>query len=102
MPCLLTSPSKGTESAPAEAPSLCMVPHPARVHHSECACLTCSLLQTGLLAYRELTEQLGSDDPAVLDPLWLRLCQQRVDDHNQRLLHEAAADPPQSVRVTDR
>lgn len=77
-------PSNATEPASTDAPSRHAVPRPARVHHPECACVTCSTLGTGLIAYRELAERVGSDDPVILDPLWRRLCGRRVDAYNQR------------------
>ena len=101
MPCPPASPSPETEPAPPDTPSRCEIPWPARVHHPECACLTCSQLQTGLLAYRELAEALASDDPAILDPLWRRLCQQRVDAYNLRTAHEATPGPAPSPPLTD-
>ena len=74
---------------------------PVRVHHPECVCVTCSTLQIGQVAYRELAEALASDDPAVLDPLWRHLCQQRVDAYNQRDLRQTLDDSSQHVPVTD-
>ena len=59
-----------------------------RLHHPECICTTCERLSVGAFAYRDLAEELGSDDPAVLDPVWRERCQARVDAYNDALRRE--------------
>ena len=63
------------------------------LHHPECICTTCEGLSLGAFAYRDLAEELGSDDPAVIDPVWRARCQARVDAYNdaQRREHEQQA-----------
>ena len=62
------------------------------LHHPECICTTCERLSVGVFAYRDLAEELGSDDPAVIDPVWRERCQARIDAYNdaQRREHEHA------------
>ncbi|MBL9007130.1 MAG: hypothetical protein JNJ46_22935 [Myxococcales bacterium] len=59
-----------------------------RLHHPECVCPTCQALHVGAFAYRDVAEELGSDDPAVLDPVWRARCQARVDAYNDTLRQE--------------
>ena len=68
-----------------------------RLHDPECCCATCERLGLGILAYRAVADELGSDDPAVIDPIWRERCQARVDAYNQAL--RAAAE---SAAVSDR
>lgn len=68
-----------------------------RLHDPECCCTTCERLGLGILAYRAISDELGSDDPTVIDPIWRERCQARVDAYNQAL--RAAAE---SAAVSDR
>ena len=67
------------------APSL----RPLSLHSPEHDCPLCEALGVGVFAYRALAEELGSDDPARLDPIWRERCQARVDAYNQRLRVDA-------------
>jgi hypothetical protein len=58
------------------------------LHPPECVCALCEALNVGEPGYREIAEELGSDDPAVLDPIWRERCQARVDAYNARLRRE--------------
>ncbi len=54
-----------------------------RPHHAECDCeKLCERLNLGAFAYREIAEELGSDDPAVIDPIWRARCEARVYAHH--------------------
>ena len=70
-----------------------------RLHHPECACPTCERLSVGAFAYREVADELGSDDPAVIDPVWRARCQARIDACNdaQRREHEQQAQSERPV-----
>ncbi|HNN98541.1 MAG TPA: hypothetical protein PKI03_40030 [Pseudomonadota bacterium] len=48
-------------------------------HGPECDCETCERLNLGAPLYREIAEELASDDPQVIDPIWLDRCQTRID-----------------------
>jgi hypothetical protein len=48
----------------------------------------CEALNVGEPAYREIAEELGSDDPQVIDPIWRERCQARVDAYNDSLIRE--------------
>ena len=67
------------------APSL----RPLSLHSPEHDCPLCEALGVGVFAYRALAEELGSDDPTRLDPIWRERCQARVDAYNQRLRVDA-------------
>ena len=54
------------------------------LHRPECDCATCERLNLGEFAYREIAEELGSDDPAVLDPIWRARCMARICEHEPR------------------
>ena len=58
------------------------------LHPPECVCALCEALNVGEPGYREIAEELGSDDPAVLDPIWLARCPARVDAYNDALRRE--------------
>ena len=45
-----------------------------RLHDPECCCATCERLGLGILAYRMVADELGTDDPAVIDPIWRERC----------------------------
>jgi hypothetical protein len=62
-------------------------------HSPECDCLTCERLTLGEFAYRELAEELGSDDPEVIDPIWRARCEARIADSAR----SAASQPPRSL-----
>jgi hypothetical protein len=49
-----------------------------RPHSPDCDCPTCERLNVGEFAYREIAEELGSDDPAVIDPIWRARCEARI------------------------
>ena len=49
------------------------------LHSFEHDCPLCEALHVGVFAYRATAEELGSDDPAVIDPIWRARCQARVD-----------------------
>ena len=59
-----------------------------RLHPPECVCALCEALNMGEPGYREIAQELGSDDPAVIDPIWLARCQARVDAYNDALRRE--------------
>ena len=48
-------------------------------HSPECECETCHTLNIGAPLYREIAEELASDDPQVIDPIWLDRSQTRLD-----------------------
>jgi len=48
-------------------------------HSPECECETCHTLNIGAPLYREIAEELASDDPEVIDPIWLHRSQSRID-----------------------
>lgn len=48
-------------------------------HGPECECGTCWKLNVGAPLYREIAEELASDDPQVIDPIWLHRAQTRID-----------------------
>lgn len=52
------------------------------LHSFEHDCPLCEALHVGVFAYREIADELGSDDPAVIDPVWRARCQARVDAYN--------------------
>ena len=58
------------------------------LHSFEHDCPLCEALHVGVFAYREIAEELGSDDPAVIDPVWRARCQARVDAYNDALRRE--------------
>lgn len=58
------------------------------LHSPECDCPTCERLNVGEPGYREIAEELRSDDPAVIDPIWRERCQARVDAYNDALRRE--------------
>lgn len=62
-------------------------------HSPECDCLTCERLGLGEFAYRELAEELGSNDPEVIDPIWRARCEARIADYAR----SAASQPPRSL-----
>ena len=62
-------------------------------HSPECDCSTCERLTLGEFAYRELAQELGSDDPEVIDPIWRARCEARIADSAR----SAASQPPRSV-----
>ena len=70
-----------------------------RLHHGECDCPTCEGCGLGVFAYREVAEELASDDPAVIDPIWRERCQARIDAYNdaQRREHEQQAQRERPV-----
>lgn len=55
-----------------------------RAHHPDCDCPTCEQHNLGAFAYREIAEELASDDPTVIDPIWRARCQARIDDLKRR------------------
>ena len=48
-------------------------------HGPECECGTCYKLNLGAPLYREIAEELASDDPQVIDPIWLHRSETRFD-----------------------
>jgi hypothetical protein len=48
------------------------------LHSPECYCETCGQLGVGAQLYREIAEELASDDPEVIDPIWRARCEARV------------------------
>ena len=58
------------------------------LHSFEHDCPQCEALHVGVFAYREIAAELGSDDPAVIDPIWRERCQARLDAHNDALRRE--------------
>ena len=58
------------------------------LHPPACVCALCEALNMGEPGYREIAQELGSDDPAVIDPIWLARCQARVDAYNDALRRE--------------
>ena len=68
------------------------------LHNPECDCALCEALNVGEPGYREIAQELGSDDPEVLDPIWLARCQARVDAYNDALRREHEHTHTQSER----
>ena len=69
------------------------------LHSFEHDCPLCEALSVGVFAYRAIAEELGSDDPAVIDPIWRERCQARIDAYNdaQRREHEQQAHSERPV-----
>jgi hypothetical protein len=59
-------------------------------HSPECDCPTCERLNVGEFAYREIAEELASDDPAVIDPIWLERCEARIAAYQAPRIEPAA------------
>ena len=66
-----------------------------RLHDPECCCATCESVGLGILAYRAIADELGSDDPAVIDPIWRERCLRILARHSSipptEKSHNAAA-----------
>jgi hypothetical protein len=62
-----------------------------RPHHSECYCGTCGSLGLGAPLYREIADELGSDDPEVIDPIWRARSEARIAAHRMGHIEPAAA-----------
>lgn len=62
-----------------------------RPHDPECYCDTCGELGLGAPLYREIAEELGSDDPEVIDPIWRARSEERIAAHRSRRIEPAAA-----------
>jgi hypothetical protein len=54
------------------------------LHHPDCDCPTCECEGLGVFAYCAVADELGSDDPGVLDPAWRARCQARLEGLRQR------------------
>jgi hypothetical protein len=61
------------------------------LHSSECYCETCGQLGVGAQLYREIAEELASDDPEVIDPIWRAACEARIATHRQQRMEPVAA-----------
>lgn len=61
------------------------------LHSPECYCETCGHLGVGAQLYREIAEELGSDDPEVLDPIWRARSEALIAAHRSRRIEPAAA-----------
>ena len=49
------------------------------MHSPECDCeKLCERLNLGAFAYREIAEEIASDDPEILDPIWRARCEARI------------------------
>ena len=68
------------------------------LHPPECVCALCEALNVGEPGYREIAEELRSDDPAVIDPIWRERCQARVNAYNDALRREHEHAHTQSER----
>jgi hypothetical protein len=62
-----------------------------RPHDPECYCDTCSALGLGAQLYREIAEELGSDDPEVIDPIWRARSEERLAAHKSQRIEAAAS-----------
>ena len=67
-------------------------------HSPDCDCSTCERLTLGEFAYPELAEELGSDDPEVIEPIWRTRCEARIADYARSAAQEnfRACAPPAS------
>ena len=61
------------------------------LHSPECYCETCGVLGVGAQLYREIAEELGSDDPEVLDPIWRARGEACIAAHRSRRIEPANA-----------
>jgi hypothetical protein len=98
MPCVCAS----SLASVVESQGAVGVGEPPRLvalHSFEHDCPLCEALHVGVFAYREIAEELGSDAPAVLDPIWRERCQARVDAYNDALrrAHEMQAQSDRPV-----
>lgn len=67
------------------------------LHPPECVCLLCEALNVGEPGYREIAEELGSDDPAVIDPIWRARSQARIDACNDALREQEQSQSDRPV-----
>ncbi len=67
------------------------------LHPPECVCRLCEALNVGEPGYREIAEELGSDDPAVIDPIWRARSQARIDAFNDALREQEQSQSDRPV-----
>lgn len=61
------------------------------LHSPECYCETCGQLGVGAQLYREIAEELGCDNPEVIDPIWRAHCDARITAYRSRRIEPTAA-----------